>query len=253
MTIQKFLSICCICLALGGCIKSDLTLDPTEGKTPKQLFDEGKSASRDKRYETAAEFFQALTRRYPFGHYAQQAELELIFIYYKTKEPDLALISADRFIRNYPAHPSVPYAHYMKGVINMNRGVGLLDSYFDVDKTKRDPKSMRDAFFAFKTVVEKFPNSRYAESAKERMTVMRNALARHELAIVNFYMGRNAYVSAINRANYLIETYQGAPAVKDALFKLAESYKALAMDVEYKDTIRIIELNYPKQEESKKS
>ena len=147
----------------------------------------------------------------------------------------------------HPKHPNVDYVYYLKGLANFNRGLGILERFVPSKSTERDPGAAARSFYDFEAVVKKFPKSKYAEDARQRMLYLRNNLAEYEMAVARYYMERKAYLAAINRARYVIENYQRTPAVPEALTVLATTYRILGMDDLATDNERVITANYPNQ------
>jgi outer membrane protein assembly factor BamD len=198
-----------------------------------------------KEWPKAIKYLEKLEARYPYGRFAQQAQLEVAYCHWKDGERASAIAAADRFIKLYPNHPNVDYAHYLKGLINFNEQQGLLGLIATPDVTDRDPKSAREAFAAFKEVVTRFPESNYAEDSALRMRYLVNALASHEAHVARYYMKRGAYVAAANRAQYAIRHYPQSPAVEEAVFILVKAYDALGMS-ELRDAAeRVMRANFP--------
>lgn len=235
-----------ICVALAGCGLFGKEFDPTEGWNAQRLYNAGKVALDDGDYAKAVEFYQKLETRYPFGPFAQQAQLESAYAYYKQSEPASAIAAADRFIKLNPQHPHVDYAYYVKGLTQFNQGRGLIDRLAPIDPSQRDPGSALESFEDFAELVRRFPNSRYAKDAQSRMLFLRNNLAKHELHVANYYLRRGAYVAAANRAKYVVENYDRAPAVPEALVLMAKAYRVLGLDELSADAVRVLRLNYPK-------
>jgi outer membrane protein assembly factor BamD len=232
-------------LLLAGCgIFSGREEDETAGWSAQRLYSEAKDAMGTRDWAKAIKYFEKLEARFPYGRYAQQAQLEVAYCHYKDDERALAVAAADRFIKLYPNHPNVDYAYYLKGLINFNEGDGLV-AFVTNDMTDRDPKSAREAFAAFKEVVTRFPQSRYAEDAAARMRYLVNALASHEVHVARYYMKRGAYVAAANRAQYAIKHYPQAPALEEAVYILVRAYDALGM-TELRDAAdRVMQKNFP--------
>jgi outer membrane protein assembly factor BamD len=209
------------------------------------LYSEAKDELNSGNYETAIKYFEKLQARYPFGRYAQQAQLELIYAYYKSDEPDAAIAAADRFIRTYPRNPFVDYAYYLKGIVNFSRNTSLTDRIFPNDSTQTDTSTTLQSFNDFSELVRKFPQSKYAEDAKQRMLFLRNNLAAYEVRVANYYIRRKAYVAAVNRAKYVLMTYPRTPAVADALAAMTRAYVAMDMTGLAQDSLRVLTLNHP--------
>lgn len=236
----------CLPLLLSGCAWLGEEIDTTQGWSAQRLYSEAQGHMQQGNYDLAIELLEKLQARYPFGRFAQQAQHDLIYIYHRTNEPDSAIAAADRFIRTYPRHPFVDYAYYMKGVVNFNRGkMGIITRLFPGDPTKTDTKSLRQAFNDFDELVRKYPDSRYADDARQRMIYLRNTLAYHEINVADFYMRREAYLSAVNRASYVVNHYSSTPAAGDALSILTEAYYRLGQQDLAQDSYRVLALNYP--------
>jgi outer membrane protein assembly factor BamD len=233
-------------LLITGCgLFSGAQDDETAGWSAQRLYAEAKEAMGEKQWPKAIQFFEKLEARYPYGRYAQQAQLEVAYCQFKEGERALAVAAADRFIKLYPNHPHVDYAYYLKGLVNFNEGQGMLSSITMPDMTDRDPKSSREAFDAFKEVVTRFPQSRYAPDSAARMRYLVNALASHEVHVARYYMKRGAYIAAANRAQYAIKHYPQAPALEEAVFILVRAYDALGMNELRDDADRVMQKNFP--------
>src|SRR5438105_14092179 len=181
--------------------------DETIGWSAQRLYGEAKDAMASRNWQKAIKLLEKLEARYPYGRYAQQAQLEIAYANWKDSERASAIAAADRFIKLYPNHPSVDYAWYLKGLINFNELQGVLSWLTTPDMSDRDPKASREAFLAFKEVVVRFPDSRYAPDAGARMRYLVNSLAANEVHVARYYIKRGAYVAAANRAQYAIEHY----------------------------------------------
>jgi outer membrane protein assembly factor BamD len=210
-----------------------------------RLFKEAKGAQDVGDYQTAIKYYDMLQARYPFETYAQQAQLNTIYSYYKFGEPESAIISANHFIKLYPRHQEVDYVYYLKGLINFQLTQGSLERFLPLDRSQRDQRAALHAFEDFSDLIKRFPNSKYNADAKQRMIYLRNMLAQYELHVAKFYMVRQAYVAAINRAKTVIESYQGTPSVAEALVILAKAYKILGLKKLSNDAIQVLRLNYP--------
>jgi outer membrane protein assembly factor BamD len=228
---------------LAGCASTPDESDDSNKWSVEKLHEEGKSALEAGDYETAIEYFEKLEAKYPFGHYAEQAQLDTAYAYYKYGEYDSAIAAADRFIKLHPRHPSVDYAYYLRGLASAHKKDSPFDTLFSQDGSLRDPKSTREAFEYFAELVEKFPQSRYTPDALKRMGHLRNSLAEHELHVANYYLRRKAYVAAANRAKYVIDNFQQTPAMYGALKVLVEAYDRLGMDDLAADARRVLAQN----------
>ena len=233
---------------LGGCGMLPEQKDETAGWSANKLYSEAKSAMADGAYDKAIKFFEKLEARFPFGRYAQQAQLEVAYAYFRQGEVASTIAACDRFIRLHPNHPNVDYAYYLKGLANFNEDLGLMGYVTLQDLTERDPKAARDSFDAFKILVSKYPESKYTPDATARMKYLVNAMASHEVHVARYYMKREAYVAALNRAQTAVKTYPDAPANEEALFIMIKAYDALGMADLRDDAERVMRRNFPKSE-----
>jgi outer membrane protein assembly factor BamD len=230
-------------LLLAGC--SSLPDDETAGWSAQRLYGEAKDAMADKQWQKAIKYFEKLEARYPYGRFAQQAQLEVAYAYWKDDERASAIAACDRFVKLYPNHENVAYALYLKGLINFNELSGILSWLTTPDMSDRDPKAAREAFLAFREVVARYPDSRYAPDAAARMRYLVNALAANEVHVARYYMKRSAYVAAANRAQYAVQHYPQAPAVEEAMAILVQAYDALGMADLRDDAKRVLTKNFP--------
>jgi outer membrane protein assembly factor BamD len=219
--------------------------DETRGWSAEKLYAEAKDNLNSRNYEQAIKFYEKLEARFPYGRYAQQAQLEIAYAYYKDSEPAQAVTAADRFIKLHPNHPSVDYAYYLKGLANFNEDLGWTGFIGGQDMTERDPKAAREAFEAFKELVTRFPDSRYAPDSIARMNYLVNALASHEIHVARYYMKRKAYVAAANRVQYALMTYPRAPANEEGLVIMVAAYDALGLKDLRDDAERVMKKNFP--------
>lgn len=232
---------------LGGCALLPDQIDETKDWSAQKLYSEAKSSLDEADWERAIDLFEKLEARYPFGRYAQQALLESAYAYYKYDEAESAIASIDRFIKTYPRHPNLDYAYYLRGLVNFNRGDNIIARLLPRDPSERDAGAARQAFFDFSELVKRFPQSRYAQDAGQRMVFLRNNLAQYEMHVADYYMRRGAYVAAANRAKQVIENYQGTPAVPVALEIMVQAYRKLGLDDLAADAERVLKLNYPER------
>ena len=232
-------------LLLAACSgKGDLS-DPTRNLSEAELYRQARAALDDNDFETAIDYYGKLGARFPFGDYAQQGQLDLVYTYYQFKEPESALEEAERFIEFNPRHPEAAYAYYIKGMVNFNRRYGWFDRFLRTDRAERDMSEFAAAFGDFGTLVEQFPESRYTADSTERMVELRDTLARHELAVAEYYLGRKVWVAAANRAEYIVSRFPSSPSVRRALGIMVEAYRVMGLDGLAADSLRVLRANYP--------
>jgi outer membrane protein assembly factor BamD len=229
---------------LAGCSTKDPP-DPTLSWTPERLYSDAKEEIRSGNWANALRQLERLESRYPFGKWAQQAQLDTAYVHYRDGERILALAAIDRFLKLYPNHESLDYAYYLRGLINFNEQQGFLSNLGGQDLSERDLRAAREAFEAFRTVTQRFPSSKYVDDSLARMRYLKNNMAQGELHIARYYFRRGAYVAAANRSQAVIRQYQDAPAVEEALALMALSYDKLGLTDLKQDAERILKLNYP--------
>ncbi len=242
-------------LALTGCgawLDDMLDREPSEaeaskyaGKSERELLDEAEKATESGNYTKAIELYQAMQSRYPFGDLAAQALLNTAYVHYKNGDSETALAAVDRFVQMYPRNASVDYAYYLKGLVEYNRNIGFIDRFLPSDPSQRDITSVRQAYQYFEDLLNRFPDTGYADDARQRMTALRNTLAWHELHIARYYLRRKAFLAAANRAQTVITQYDRSPAVPYALQLLEQCYNELNMNQLAEDTARVYAANYP--------
>ena len=234
-------------LTLTACSIFETSPDGSSSNKPqqsaKELFDDAKTQINDGNYEASIKNFEILQSRCPYGRYAQQALLETAYAYYKQGEAESAVSAADRFIKQYPDNLYVDYAYYLKGLANFNGEVGVLKSLSGQDISERDPKAAQDSFIAFKDLVTRFPNSKYAPDARLRMQYLVNSLAKYELHVAGYYLRRGAYIAAANRAQGVLTQFPNSPSTRDALGIMVQAYDALGITKLRDDARRVLVKN----------
>jgi outer membrane protein assembly factor BamD len=232
----------------AGCGLLPEQIDETKGWSASKLYFAGKEYLADGNFAQAVKMFENLEARYPYGAYAQQAQLEVAYAYYKDNEPASAVAAAERFIKLHPNHPHVDYAYYLRGLANFVEDQSLIARLGDQDMSDRDPKSAREAFDAFQQLATRFPESKYTPDALARMKYLVNALASSEVHVAVYYYKRGAYVAAANRGKYVLEHYRQSPALEEALAIMAKSYDKLGLNDLRDDALRVLKLNFPNSE-----
>ncbi len=244
---RQFIALIVFVLSLSACSTFFDKPDETKGWSAAKIYAEAKEALNDRNYERAIQLFETLEARYPFGRYAQQAQLDSAYAYYKFEEPDSAIANADRFIKLHPKSPYVDYAYYLKGLANFNRGKTFLSKIIPRDPANKDPTPLLRAFDDFSVLVKNHPNSRYTADARQRMVYLRNELAEYEINVASYYMRRGAYVAAANRCKYVLENYQGSTSVPTALKTMIKAYRKLQLNDLAEDAFRVLKQNYPEE------
>jgi outer membrane protein assembly factor BamD len=235
-------AVAIMALLLAGCAGND-ERDLRSGAD--ELYERATKSMDSGNFRNAIAYYEALEARYPFSNQSKQAQLDLIYCYYRNGDTELAIDSALQFERENPTHPRVDYALYMRGLVQFRGERNSFHRLFRVNLAKRPPVDARESFSAFGQLLQRYPDSIYAADARQRMVFLRNRLAEHENIVARFYMERGAYAAALNRAKFVMETYDGAPAVADSLDIMVQAYRKLGMQDLAEDTRRVLQENYP--------
>lgn len=234
-----------LALAIVGCGRFGKKDDPLETLPVEQMYDVAKGALRTGNLGRAENYYQRLIARFPYGPYSEQAQIELAYTQFKANKPDDATSTINRFIRTYPTHQHIDYAYYLKGLVNFNRQSLFMERYWRLDMSQRDQGAIRQSFNDFAELIRRFPDSRYAPDARQRMIYLRNHLARHELNVGLYYLRRGANVAAVSRGQFILENYPQSGHQGDALALMGEAYSRLGEDALAADSRRVLQLNHP--------
>lgn len=232
-----------LALLLSGC--GTTQRDPTAKWDADRLYKEAKEEMMVGNYQRARELLEKVDSRFPFTRHAQQAQIEIAYAYYKEGDSAQAITACERFLKLNPNHPSADYVQYLKGLASFNDDLGLFGRFLGQDPSTRDPKAMREAFDAFRELVLRWPDSKYAADARQRMNFLINAMAQSEVNVARYYLSRGAYVAAVQRAQGALRDYQAAPAAAEALSILVRSYDALGLPELRDDAQRVLQKNFP--------
>jgi len=239
---MRFIVLTISILLLSGCANHEVTdIETTELKA----YEDAQKSLRSGNYQDAVGRLQLLEARFPFGRYAEQSQLEIIYAYYRSAQPEAARAAADRFIRLHPQHPNVDYAYYLRGMASFEEDQSFLERFLPMDPSKRDVGATKDSFSDFSQLIRRFPNSKYAPDAQKRMIYLRNLLAESEINIARYYIRRGAYIAAANRGRFVFESYQHTPSVPDALAVMVEAYQLLDMPDLANEALMVLTSNYP--------
>ena len=230
------------CSSLGNIFEEK---DPTVGLTASQLYAQGKQFLDAADFNNAIKLFEILEARYPFGKYSTQAMLDISYAYYASNQKDEAIIEINRFIRLYPNHPNISYAYYLRALSNFDKDANIVTRFFGHDPSRYDVTDLKNSFNDFTTVVNRFPDSKYADDSINRLRYIKNQIARNELYIAEYYDKRSANIAAIERVKFMLENYGGTPSSEQGLVILVKNYNELKLyDLAY-DSARVLKKNFP--------
>ena len=234
---------CAALLVLAGCHTARVKDD---AGNPDVMYRRASNAMAGGDYGTAIKILESLNARFPFSDAARQSRLDIMYAYYRQHEKDSAVDAADTFIRENPTHPRIDYAYYIKGLVYFERTPNVLERRFDVDMSRRPPQDARKSFDAFARILTQYPHSAYAPDARQRMVYLRNRLAEYEINVADYYMRRGAWVAALDRARNVLETYDGAPATREALAISISAYQKLGLTDLAADNQKVLDANFPR-------
>lgn len=240
--LRQIAALLLIISMLAGCASED---DPYKGMSEGQIYQSAQSSMKKGNYDDAVSAYEELSAKYPFGQYATDEQLNIIYAYYKNEDYLSAQAAADRYIHLNPQSRYVDYAYYMKAMSNFAKERSFMENYFPVDPAERDLSAVQQAFNDFNYVLQTYPGSPYVQDSRLHMVYIRNMVARNNLATAKYYMTRAAYAAALNRAREVVFHYQGAPSTRPALKIMYQCYQKLHLVQQAKDILQVIKLNYP--------
>ena len=224
-------------IAFCGCGRRD---NVVEDQGPELLYQRGYGAMDASNFAGVIQYFNALEARYPFSPETRQAQLDLIYLYYRSLQPESAIDAAEEFERENPTHERLDYCLYMRGIAYFDQAPNIIERLLRVDLSLRPPKDALRSFSTFQELIRRFPNSEYVPDARQRMVYLRNRLAEYENHVADYYVRRGAYVAAVNRAKYALEHYPEAPQLEKTLQILVVAYEQLGMSDLATDARRVL-------------
>ena len=240
------LAVICVWAAFASGCANAPTVDKTAGWSPNKIYAEARDEAGSGAFDKAIPLYEKLEGRAAGTPLAQQAQLDKAYAQYKGGEQAQAVATLNRFMKLHPASPATDYALYLKGLVNFNDNLGIFGFISRQDLSERDQNAAKESFESFRDLVTRFPESRYAQDSRLRMSYIVNSLAQSEVHVARYYYSRGAYVAAINRAQAAISDYRDVPALEEATFILYKSYDALGMTELRDDMRRIMDKSYPK-------
>ena len=244
-TLRALFALICATLLLSACGAFGDKLNPEKNWTVEQFYEAAKADLDSGNYPAAVKRYEALEARYPFGRYAQQAQLDIAYAHYKDNNTAEAVAACDRFIKLHPNHPNLDYALYLKALSYFKPDLGVFGDVLNLDPSERDPKALRESFEVFKDLVVRFPESGYAQDARSRMAYLVNSLAKHDVTVARYYFNRGGYLAAVNRSQNVLQRYPQAPASEEALVISIAAYEKMGMPELAESSKRVLEKNFP--------
>ncbi|HLD16099.1 MAG TPA: outer membrane protein assembly factor BamD [Coxiellaceae bacterium] len=247
---RKLLILSSLAALLVACTHDKDPFEAYRSQPESVLFQQATNELQKGHYRDAISTLEALDAIYPFGPHAEEAVVDSIYAYYMDEEDVMALAASDRYIHLYPRGPYADYAYYMKGVVSFQVGLNWLQRKAGADPAERDEKHLREAFWSFNELIERFPTSPYYNDSILRMRYIRNAMAKHEMIAAQFYFNKRAYVAATNRTNFVIQHFEKSPYVIKALIINIKAYRELNLSELAEENLRVLEASYPQAAKS---
>lgn len=251
MSLPRF-NILVLSFAIGissvmvGCSSNPKKVTDTGPKSSEQVyFDKAQTALSKGQFVEASQQLEALDTYYPTGQYIQQAQLDLIYTKFMQKDYPAAISLAERFIKVYPQHAQLDYVYYVRGVSNMEQTYDGLLRYTSLQQSHRDVGYLKVAYQNFAEFIRRFPSSQYAVDAAQRMNFISHEIAESEMNVARFNIERKAWVSAIQRARWVLEYYPQAPQTPEAIATIAYGYDKLGDTQSAQQYKTLLKANYP--------
>ena len=239
VTLVASISLAAVLAACASQAEKDATT-PVE-----KLYAEAMDDAESGNYDRAIKSLDRIEGKAAGSILAQQAQLELAYLYWKTADKVQALATIDRFIKLHPSSPALDYALYLRGIINFNDDLGWLASLTAQNLSERDQAAARESYQSFKQLGEQFPDSKYTADARLRMDFTVNMLAEYEVHVAGYYMRRQAYVAAANRAKESVLEFPQTASTPEALSIMVTAYDRLGLTLLRDDAQRVLDKNFP--------
>ena len=233
------------CLLFVGCAKNNDPLSKYRNKTDQQIYFQAQKNLAKHNYSNAIKSLEALDALYPFGVHAQQGQLDIIYAYFMNDNTVSSVAAAERYERLYPRDKHVDYAYFMEGVANLKQSGNWLQRSFKIDPSPRDTTYFKEAYQQFNVIALQYPHSYYAPFAVRYMIYSRNAIARHMLAIAEYYYHNQIYLGAANRASFIVQHFSSSPQTIVALVLMVKSYERLGLDKLAVQSYLVLRANAP--------
>jgi len=218
----------------GGFFASRNVQTPLEEQDAATIYQRAEAQLERGRSEQAAALFIEVERLHPYSEWASRALIMAAFAYHADEDYENALIAAQRYLDFYPGEEDAAYAQYLIAL-----------SYYDqIDQVGRDQGIAFQALQALRLVIERYPDSEYAQDAILRFDLAFDHLAGKEMEIGRYYLRRQHYTAAINRFRVVVEQFETTGHTPEALLRLVEAYLALGLTDEAQTAGAILGYNF---------
>ena len=229
---KKYYGILCGLVLLSACASDK---NEFENMSAEETYNIAWNYLQETKYAKAASGFEKVETDHPYSKWAIKSKLMGAYAYYKDEKYDDAILALDRYIKYHPGNKDVAYAYYLKGIC-------YYDQISAADKEQGDTEKARETFTWLVTM---FPDSKYAEDARKKLSLTEDYRAGQEMIIGRFYLANNNYLAALNRFNIVLEDYQTTVQIEEALYREVEIYAILGLEKYADGYYKILRDNYP--------
>jgi outer membrane protein assembly factor BamD len=234
-TLAILLLVTCLLPACGSLWGRSKAESADDASPPDVIYGKADQLLDSQAYGDAAKQYEEVDINHPYSQEARRAIVMAAYAYYKAGKYDDAVSAADRYLA---LHPGTAESDLAQNVIGM--------SYYDqVLDPKRDQTNARKALQAYLTLLQRYPDSRYAAEAQNRARILRDLLAASEMSVGRYYLRHNNYLAAINRFRVVVSDYQTTAQIEEALSRLTEAYMALGIIPEAQTAAAVLGYNFP--------
>ncbi|WMY96312.1 MAG: outer membrane protein assembly factor BamD [Arsenophonus sp.] len=222
-----------------GCSSNNIISENSQN----DIYQSSQDKLKKNNYKGAIKLLEKLYNNYPLSLYKKKAQLDLIYAYYKSSELLLAIKTTDHFILSNPNDPNIDYVLYMRGLTAQKLDQNALQDFFGIDYSDKDPQYAVAAFKSFSQLIRSYPHSFYVSDAAKRLLLIKERLAKYQLAIIKYYNKRGAYIAIINRTEEMLKKFPESKYTRHALYYMKIAYDKLGLENEKNKVIQLIMLN----------
>lgn len=208
----------------------------------KRAYEEALVPYFEQDWEYATQLLEEVKREYGYSRYARLAELRLADAAFHQEKYAEAIAGYKRFVNDYPNDPEVPYARYkVTRALFAQQGLSLLLPPLE----ERDLSNVQQAYSAIRAYLADYPTTKHRSELEYMLEVVTGLLARHELYVARFYLGRDNFQAAVDRAQYALEKYEDSGLEPEALVLLGETYLKMHQDDKARAVFESVLKDYP--------
>ena len=223
-------------LAVAGCAGKDKKPRLAYEERPVELLYAAGADRLDRgQWDQAIDYFSEVERQHPYSEWSRRAILMTAYAHYQSNDYAEAIGDAERFLALYPGNPAAPYAYYI-------RAICYFEQIVDVG---RDQAATGQALAALQEIVQRFPNTEYAQDARLKIDMVNDQLAGKEMTVGRWYLRNGDTLAAIGRFRTVVERYQTTSHTPEALYRLVEAYLTLGLMDEARKNGAVLGHNFP--------